>query len=127
MSKELNCMNCSIGDFKHELCDCDNGFCKEFKGIGSQEDFFNAVMQRTRSQWISVSERLPEYRQTVLISTKWGVNVAFRDSIDEGVTDDFWDCPLNDSMIVAGTGFVTAWQPLPEPYKGGNTEWMMTD
>ena len=57
MSKELNCTNCSIGDFKHELCDCDNGFCKEFKSIGTQEDFFNAVMQRIRPQgeWI-VSE-----------------------------------------------------------------------
>lgn len=54
MSKELNCMNCSIGDFKHGLCDCNNGFCKEFKSIGKQEDFFNAVMQRIRPQgeWI---------------------------------------------------------------------------
>jgi len=54
MSEELNCMNCSIGDFKHDLCDCDNGFCKEFKSIGKQEDFFNAVMQRIRPQgeWI---------------------------------------------------------------------------
>ena len=50
MSKELNCMNCSIGDFKNKLCDCNNGFCKEFKSIGRQEDFFNAVMQRIRPQ-----------------------------------------------------------------------------
>ena len=50
MNKELNCTNCSIGDFKHELCDCYNGFCKEFKSIGTQEDFFNAVMQRIRPQ-----------------------------------------------------------------------------
>lgn len=56
MNKELNCMNCSIGDFKRDLCDCDNGFCKEFKSIGKQEDFFNAVMQRIRPQgeWIEV-------------------------------------------------------------------------
>ena len=54
MNKELNCTNCSIEDFKAELCDCDNGFCKEFKSIGTQEDFFNAVMQRIRPQgeWI---------------------------------------------------------------------------
>lgn len=63
---------------------------------------------------------MPKYRQTVLISTKWGVNVAFRDSINEGVTDDFWDCPLDDSTIA--TRYVTAWMPLPEPYKGGDTE-----
>jgi len=50
MSKELNCANCCIGDFKYNLCDCDNGFCKEFKNIGKEEDFFNAVMQRIRPQ-----------------------------------------------------------------------------
>lgn len=57
MSEELNCMNCSIGDFKHDLCDCDNGFCKEFKSIGKQEDFFNAVMQRIRpkGKWVEVT------------------------------------------------------------------------
>ena len=58
MSEELNCMNCSIGDFKHDLCDCDNGFCEEFKSIGKQEDFFNAVMQRIRPQgeWLDTGK-----------------------------------------------------------------------
>ena len=50
MSKELNCMNCSIGDFKRELCDCNKGFCKEFKSIGKQEDFFKTVIKRIRPQ-----------------------------------------------------------------------------
>ena len=55
MSEEINCMNCSIGDFKHQLCDtCHDGFCKEFKSIGKSEDFINAVMQRIRPQgeWV---------------------------------------------------------------------------
>lgn len=39
MSKGLNCMNCCIGDFKHSLCNCDEGLCKEFKSIGNSEDF----------------------------------------------------------------------------------------
>ena len=47
MSKELNCMNCCIGDFKHSLCDCDNGMCKEYKKVGRAEDFENEVMNRT--------------------------------------------------------------------------------
>ena len=57
MSEELNCLNCCIGDFKHNLCDCDNGFCKEFKSIGKEEDFFNAVMQRIgpQGEWIDVN------------------------------------------------------------------------
>jgi hypothetical protein len=49
MSEKLNCANCCIADFKENLCDCDGGFCKEFKGIGSVEDFENAVMERIRS------------------------------------------------------------------------------
>lgn len=41
--KELNCLNCRIGDFKHSLCDCDNGFCMKYKGIGKEEDLFKAI------------------------------------------------------------------------------------
>ena len=41
--KTLNCLNCRIGDFKHSLCDCHNGFCAKYKGIGTQEDFFMAI------------------------------------------------------------------------------------
>lgn len=48
MSKELNCMNCCIGDFKYSLCDCDNGMCKEYKKIGNAEDFENEVLNRTK-------------------------------------------------------------------------------
>lgn len=46
MSKGLNCMNCCIGDFKHSLCNCDEGLCKEFKSIGNSEDFEKKVMNR---------------------------------------------------------------------------------
>lgn len=42
-NKALNCSNCRIGDFKHSLCDCHNGFCAKYKGIGTQEDFFMAI------------------------------------------------------------------------------------
>lgn len=46
MSKGLNCMNCCIGDFKHSLCNCDEGLCKELKSIGNSEDFEKKVMNR---------------------------------------------------------------------------------
>ena len=92
---------------------------EHYKSIG---EFMNMITNTStiNVKWIPVSERLPKYRETVLISTKWGVTIAYRDSINEGVTDDFWDCPLDDSTIA--TIYVTAWQPLPEPYKGGDTE-----
>ncbi len=58
MSKELNCMNCCIGDFKHSLCDCDNGICKEYKKVGRAEDFEKEVQNRTKpktGEWIEVT------------------------------------------------------------------------
>lgn len=92
---------------------------KHYKSIG---EFMNMITNTPTINvgWIPVSEGLPKYRQAVLISTKWGVKIASRDSIIEGVTDDFWDCPLDDSTIA--TRYVIAWQPLPEPYKDGDTE-----
>lgn len=92
---------------------------EHYKSIG---EFMNMITYTPtiNVKWIPVIERLPDYRQTVLVSTKWGVNIAFRDSINEGVTDDFWDCPLDDSTIAPI--YVTAWMPLPEPYKDGDTE-----
>lgn len=56
MGKELNCMNCCIGDFKDSLCDCDNGICKEYKKVGRAEDFENEVLNRTKrkkGRWIN--------------------------------------------------------------------------
>lgn len=41
--KKLNCLNCRIGDFKHNLCDCHNGFCAKYKGVGTEEDFFTTI------------------------------------------------------------------------------------
>jgi hypothetical protein len=42
-NKALNCSNCRIGDFKRNLCDCRNGFCAKYKGIGNEEDFFMTI------------------------------------------------------------------------------------
>ena len=50
MSKELNCLNCCIGDFKHSLCDCNNGICKEYKKIGRAEEFETEVLNRTKQK-----------------------------------------------------------------------------
>lgn len=57
--------------------------------------------QPTITQWIPVSERLPEDNAKVLISTNWG----YVGTIRYEAGSSLWD---ND---------VTAWMPLPEPYK----------
>lgn len=62
MSRELNCMNCCIGDFKESLCDCHNGICKEFKKIGTSEDFEKEVLKRTKpktGRWIKATGMMP--------------------------------------------------------------------
>lgn len=70
MSKELNCRNCCIGDFKYELCDCDGRFCKEFKKIGTAEDFEKDVLEHVSQKTEVVrcrdckygEERIGDYR-----------------------------------------------------------------
>lgn len=57
--KTLNCLNCRIGDFKRSLCDCHNGFCAKYKGIGTEKDFFKAIEElqfdRPQGEWIDVN------------------------------------------------------------------------
>lgn len=75
---------------------------------------------RPQGEWIPCSERLPQYRDVVLISTFWGVRVAERDGIKEDGTDDFWYLFLNDAT--AHPRYVYAWMPLPKPWKGADDD-----
>lgn len=126
-------MNCSIGDFKHELCDCDNGFCKEFKSIGTQEDFFNAVIQRIRPQgeWIPVSEPPKDGRNVFLAhgtnnfksccighyDYSMGIWYEDKNFFAEPIYDCKYWCDIPELPDMGDSQFD----------KGGNTEWMMKD
>lgn len=62
------------------------------------------------SRWIPISERLPEKDVYVLATTEWGaVTVAEMYSADE------WF--IHEGATNAETDEITAWMPLPEPYK----------
>lgn len=65
------------------------------------------------SDWILVSERLPEYRKTVLISTFWGVKTGYLDSTE--AYGDFWEIIEDDATTALHN--IYAWMPLPEPYR----------
>ena len=69
------------------------------------------VSEVKHGRWIPVSERLPEYRKTVLMSTAWGVKTGYLDSTE--AYGDFWEIIEDD----ADTRSVYAWMPLPEPYR----------
>ena len=72
------------------------------------------------TEWIPCNERLPNYREAVLVSTFWGVRMAERDSVKEDGTDDFWYLFLDDAT--AQPMYVYAWMPLPKPWKGADDE-----
>lgn len=58
-------------------------------------------------RWIPVEERLPDGDELVLITTSWdSVEIAHHFK-NEWVCDEF---NLEDAEV-------TAWMPLPEPYK----------
>ena len=67
------------------------------------------------AEWILCSERLPEYRETVIISTFWGVKTGYLDSTE--AYGDFWEIIEEDGDTALHN--VYAWMPLPKPYKGG--------
>lgn len=72
----------------------------------------SAIELLDRSEWIPVSERLPENNGCML--------VTIDDAIEFGKYEDgewsIWVCEHWDEWDAKG---VIAWMPLPEPYKGG--------
>lgn len=88
--------------------------CFELRGIFKEcEERLLALPSAQPERWIPVSERLPKEEKEVLI-TAWKdtVLIAWR---SEGV----WNC---DSFFFDDSTEVSAWMPLPKPYKGGEAD-----
>jgi hypothetical protein len=64
-------------------------------------------------KWIPVSERLPEHYQNILFSTK--TDRVFEGRYFKDETEHQW-YSFRDECF-AWNNVVTAWMPLPEPYK----------
>lgn len=84
------------------------------------EDIIDAFMRGYQHAeevqgWIPCSERLPSNNGCVL--------VTIDDAIEFGKHEDgewsIWVCEHWDEWDAKG---VTAWMPLPEPYKGGDSK-----
>lgn len=62
-------------------------------------------------KWIPVSERLPEIGKVVLITCPF--TICLSEHGNRLVTFDQW----NGKEWIRFDGYVSAWQPLPEPYE----------
>lgn len=75
------------------------------------------------TNWIPVSERLPEYDELVLVTVKGKYNnITFENAIELAFydKDEGWILGAEPDWLDPN---VTAWMPLPKPYKAGEQEW----
>ena len=107
--------------------DCANkSIIKHIKTIFTeQEDNYKQVVEwlkelkqlREQTRWISVSERLPEIHQDVLLSLRsLNIEVGFR-----AKTEPYFYCHGTEDCYIESQN-VIAWMPLPEPYKAEDEE-----
>ena len=69
-----------------------------------------------KTEWIPVSERLPEIDEYVLVADGITMYIGWIDS-----TDNKWRVDSEDSYFINEVD-VIAWMPLPEPYKAKSKE-----
>ena len=76
--------------------------------VAKCEEIVQEVAKEYGNGWIPCSERLPEDKHSVLVTTKNGTiwTAFYNEDYDEWL-DDIDEGPLS----------VIAWQPLPAPYK----------
>ena len=78
----------------------------------------NLPSAEPKTGWIPVSERLPEARESVILSTKeWtGEGCCWETTKYHVIWKEYrWNATYWDDEVIA-------WMPLPTPYKGGENE-----
>lgn len=80
------------------------------KPISDVCDALGMAIEALQDDWIPVSERLPEKNELVLVTVWNDVVIAWRNLYGG------WE----SAEDVYGKGNVTAWKPLPKPYKSGD-------
>ena len=112
MENEKTCI------IKADTCDRDCARCellRETKDLLSAYDM--AIQTLKQTKWIPCSERLPEDRRVVLVTTYW--HETYQVMMASYFSDGLWWCvPFNDSGDHMQKLKPKAWMSLPIPYKG---------
>ena len=82
---------------------------KYYHLYGRKDDVVFEEIVKPETHWIPVTERLPEGKQEVLVTEYGDTDIGRR---FEGRWLDRYGDKMKD---------VTAWMPLPEPYREGET------
>ena len=92
--------------------------CKKFKDVptsGTYGEHRLVLDLLQQTEWIPVSDRLPEKNVEVLATTSWdAVTIAEMYSAN--------DWFIHEGTTNAETDEIVAWMPLPEPYKAESEE-----
>ena len=90
------------------------GYSKQGEVGKAVEALDMAIKALEQTTWIPVSERLPEDEQEILFSTKTG-RVHSGKYYDDDSANQWYS---HKDKCRAWNNVVSAWMPLPEPYKG---------
>lgn len=75
---------------------------------------------KNETKWIPIEEKLPPEYEEVLVTNRFG-DVMITEMVREHYVSELvykWRCNYSDASF----DYVTAWMPLPKPYKGGEKE-----
>ena len=104
----------AIDAFYEELCKGEREYAI---GYGGAKRILEALPYAQPERWIPVTERLPEVGQDVMLSVG-GMYSAEGCLREDGDWTQFrWDAIQRKEMV-------TAWMPLPEPWRGEEHERM---
>jgi len=110
-----SCLDCKNYDKENHNCP---RYCEVIKEALEET-------KKPQGEWIPVSERLPDKNMPCLVSVgKFNfIQIAMYSNLMETIDHKiFYQGDYGKNNFQNITEYVNAWQPLPEPYKKGDTE-----